>query len=213
MRLREKDPDAGYAEDFLNVLTSLVPVLKAQPRLCIVTNAGGMNPTSCARKAAKILSDAGLNDVKIGVVTGDDLLPSLDLFTASGHDFKNLDTGLPLRGTNHAFVSANAYLGAREIVDALERDARIVITGRVADASLTVGPTVHEFAWPWDDWNRLAGASVAGHLIECGASHWRFLPALERDRPRHRWLPDRRVGRGRKLRDHQARRRWRPRRS
>lgn len=169
-RLREKDPAAGYAHDFLPVLKSLLPALKAQPQLKIVTNAGGMNPASCARAAVAILREAGLGDVRIGVVSGDDLLPRLgELQATHGCQFKNLDDGRPLAELKQSVVSVNAYLGAQPIAAALKDGARIVITGRVADASLTVGPAVHEFGWSWDDWNRLAAASVAGHLIECGA--------------------------------------------
>ena len=179
-RVREKNPAAGYAEDFLTVLASLTPALKAQPRLKIITNAGGMNPTACANAAAKILASAGLGGEAIGVVSGDDLLGELPRLQAAGCEFKHLDSGAPLASLGQTVVSANAYLGARPIAEALAGGARIVITGRVADASLTVGPAVHEFGWQWDDWRRLAGASVAGHVIECGAQatggfypHWR----------------------------------------
>lgn len=168
-RLKEKDPTAGYAHDILPVMRSLIPALKAQPKLNIVTNAGGMNPASCAKAVAAILAEAGLGDVKIGVVSGDDLLPRLAELQQSGCRFENIDDGRPLAELKQPVVSANAYLGARPIADALAAGARIVITGRVADASLTVGPAMHEFGWNWDDWNKLAGASVAGHLIECGA--------------------------------------------
>lgn len=178
-RLREKDPAAGYAEDFLTVLRSLVPALKAQPRLKIVTNAGGMNPLACARRAAAILAEAGLGFEALAVVTGDDLLPRLTELKQAGCELTNLDTGQPLSALSEEVVSANAYLGAGEIAAALSDGARIVITGRVADASLTVGPAMHHFARQWDDWQWLAGASVAGHLIECGSqatggfyTHW-----------------------------------------
>jgi hypothetical protein len=176
---REKDPAAGFAADFLDVLGSLLPACQAQPRLRIITNAGGMNPLSCARAAGRRLTDAGLGDAPIGVVTGDDLVERLSALQAAGCAFANLDTGQPLSALASPVVSANAYLGAREIAAALGEDARLVIAGRVADASLTVGPAMHEFGWAWDDWRRLAGASVAGHLIECGAQatggfydHW-----------------------------------------
>lgn len=168
-RLKEKDPTAGYAHDILPVMRSLVPALKAQPKLKIITNAGGMNPASCAKAVAAILAEAGLGDVNIGVVSGDDLLSQLTTLQQSGCRFENLDDGRPLSELKRPVVSANAYLGARPIAEALAAGARIVITGRVADASLTVGPAMHEFGWQWDDWNKLAGASVAGHLIECGA--------------------------------------------
>jgi hypothetical protein len=168
-RVREKDPTRGFAADFLDVLASLTPALAAQPQLKIVTNAGGMNPLACAAAAGKILANAGLGDVQIGIVTGDDLADKLNDLKAAGHDFAHFDTGEPLANLARPIVSANAYLGARPIVEALAAGARIVITGRVADASLTVAPAIHEFGWRWDDWPRLAQASVAGHLIECGA--------------------------------------------
>lgn len=168
-RLKEKDPSAGYAHDILPVMRSLIPALKAQPKLKIVTNAGGMNPASCAKAVAAILREVGLDDVKIGVVSGDDLLPRIAELQQAGCWFDNLDDGRPLADLKQPVVSANAYLGAKPIADALAAGARIVITGRVADASLTVGPAMHEFGWAWDDWNKLAAASVAGHLIECGA--------------------------------------------
>jgi hypothetical protein len=181
-RVREKNPAAGYAGDFLEVLKSLLPALAGQPKLKIVTNAGGMNPASCARAAAAVLATAGLNDVAIGVVSGDDVLSEIPRLQAAGCKLENFDTGEQLDTTKVPLVSANAYLGAKPIVDALAAGAQIVITGRVADASLTVGPAVHEFGWGWQDWNRLAAASVAGHIIECGAQatgglyrHWEQL--------------------------------------
>lgn len=178
-RVREKNPAAGFASDFLPVLASLHPALKQQPKLGIVTNAGGMNPPACARAAAAALVAAELGRVPVAVVTGDDLLPRLTELQAAGCRFEHLDTGAPLSELGAPVVSANAYLGARPLVEALSQEARIVITGRVADASLTLAPAVHRFGWSWTDWPRLAAASVAGHLIECGAqctggfsTHW-----------------------------------------
>jgi hypothetical protein len=191
-RLREKNPAEGFATDFLDILSSLTVPLAAQSQLKVITNAGGMNPVSCAQAAARILTAAGLGDTPIGVVTGDDLLPRLEELLAAGCEFKNLDTGeaisdfrfqiadlhnrathlnlkSEIKNLKSAVVSANSYLGARPIAEALAGNARLVITGRVADASLTLGPAMHKFGWQWDDWNKLAAASVAGHLIECGA--------------------------------------------
>ncbi|MBI3410279.1 MAG: DUF1446 domain-containing protein [Planctomycetes bacterium] len=165
---KQRDPEAGFASDFLDVLDRLVPILKDQPRPKIITNAGGMNPQACARKAASILAKAGLAR-RVATVSGDDLLPHLDDLLRAGHPLTNLDTGDTLETIRPQVVSANAYLGARPIVDALAKGADVVITGRIADASLTVGPLVHELQWPWDDWRRLSAATVAGHLIECGA--------------------------------------------
>lgn len=167
--MKSKDPSAGYVPDFTTVMASLVPALQAQNQLKIVTNAGGMNPQACARKCSEILLQAGMGDVRVACVSGDDLLPRLAELRAAGEEFINLDTGEPLSKLGVPLASANAYLGAAGIVESLQQQARIVVTGRVADASLTVGPAVHEFGWAWDDWKCLGMATVAGHLIECGA--------------------------------------------
>jgi hypothetical protein len=182
---KQRDPQAGYATDFLDVLGRLAPILKAQPGLKVITNAGGMNPSACAARARELLDQAGLKERKIGVVSGDDLMPRIDSLLAEGHALTNLDTGEPLSSVRPRLVSANAYLGARPIVEALRQGASIVITGRVADASLTLAPAVHELGWRWDDWDRLCAGTVAGHLIECGAQatgglwiNWQEAPDL-----------------------------------
>lgn len=166
---KQRDAGAGYASDFLDVLDRLSPILKDQPGLKVITNAGGMNPRACALKARSLLDRGGLSDRAIAFVTGDDILPQLDTLMGKGHLFAHLDTTRSLAGMRPRVVSANAYLGSQPIVLALRQGASIVITGRVADASLTVAPAIHEFGWDWRDWDRLAGATVAGHLIECGA--------------------------------------------
>jgi hypothetical protein len=165
---KSRNPAAGWVTDFEIVFRDLLPVLRAQPGLKIVTNAGGMNPQGCAAAVSRLLVEAGLPDVAIGIVTGDDLLPRLDELSRAGEAFAHFETGEPIDSIRNRIVSANAYLGAAGIVEALDAGARIVITGRVADASLTVGPAVHEFGWSFRDWERLASATVAGHLIECG---------------------------------------------
>jgi hypothetical protein len=166
---KARNPDAGYAHDFLDVLERLGPLLKAQPTLKIVTNAGGMNPGACAARAREVLEQAGLRRRAVAVVRGDDLLPRLDELLAGGHALAHLDTGEPLWTVRDRVVSANAYLGSPPIAEALARGAAVVITGRVADAALTLAPAAHELGWAWDDWDRLAAGTVAGHLIECGA--------------------------------------------
>ena len=127
-----------------------------------------MNPQGCAAAISRILVEEGLPDVAIGIVTGDDLLPRLDELSRAGETFAHFETGESIDSVRSRIVSANAYLGAAGIVEALAGGARIVITGRVADASLTVGPAVHEFGWSFREWERLAATTVAGHLIECG---------------------------------------------
>jgi hypothetical protein len=166
---KQRHPEAGYAGDFLDVLQQLGPILQQQPRLKIVTNAGGMNPRGCAVRARAILDQAGLRQRHIAIVHGDDLLLRLDELLAQGHAFTNLDTDEPLSVVRDRIVSVNAYLGCQPIVTALRQGVDVVITGRVADASLTLGPAVFEFGWKMDDWDRLAAGTVAGHLIECGA--------------------------------------------
>jgi len=165
---KQRDAEAGYAGDFLDVLERLWPILQNKPRLKIITNAGGMNPQACARKARDLLQKAGVSK-RIAVVDGDDLLPRLEQLFNEDHWFSNLDTGEDLGKVLPRVVSANAYLGAAPIVEALQEEADIIVTGRVADASLTVAPIMHHFPCAWDDWPRLAAATVAGHLIECGA--------------------------------------------
>jgi hypothetical protein len=184
--LRARDPNAGYVTDFPNLLARLsTDILRDQEQLGIVTNAGGLNPVACARRSAAILQEAGLSAVPLGVVTGDDILTRIPELVNEGIDLANLETGRPMVDVADRLVCANAYLGARPIAGALGGGARIVLTGRVADASLTVGPAAARFGWSWDDWPRLAGASAAGHIIECGAQatgglfhRWDELPDL-----------------------------------
>lgn len=167
--LRAKDPSAGYVTDFPDLLERLQPILTDQTGLTIVTNAGGLNPTACARRSGAILVGDGRPKAPIGVVAGDDLRDRIPAWVRDGVPLEHLETGEPISGVADRLVAANAYLGARPIAEALDQGAKLVLTGRVADASLTLGPAASAFGWAWDDWDRLAGASAAGHLIECGA--------------------------------------------
>jgi hypothetical protein len=166
---RSKDPGAGYVTDYPDLVARLAPILREQGRLRIVTNAGGLNPGACARRSAEILCRAGLGERPVGVVTGDDILSRIAAWTGEGIALDHMETGEPIATVADRLLVANAYLGARPIAQALAQGAQDVLTGRVADASLTLGPAVAHFGWGWDDWPRLAGASVAGHIIECGA--------------------------------------------
>jgi hypothetical protein len=188
-RARERDQNAGYAEDFLSILQSIGPQILRQHQLKVIANSGGVNPPACARAAGKVLGQQGLARLPVACVTGDDLLPQFNDLLASGEEFRHLDTGEPIAellsrlaenheavresasrsGDSKYVVAANAYLGAGPIAEALAQQARVVITGRVADASLTLGPALYEFGWSPDSWDLLAGGTVAGHLIECGA--------------------------------------------
>jgi fatty-acyl-CoA synthase len=165
---REKDPRLGYPRDFVEVVRGLADYWAAGGRCRLVVNAGGLNPAGCAAACRAALEEAGCRPLVIGIVSGDDVLEDLRRNTPAGDVHANLDTGEPLRAVADRLVTANAYLGAAGIVAALEQGAEIVITGRVADPSLVVACCRHAFGWPADDWDRLAGATVAGHLIECG---------------------------------------------
>lgn len=182
---KEKNPQLGYAEDFLEVIKSLIPFWKKGLRPKLISNAGGLNPQACAQKCSEILKNEGLEQLKIRVVNGDDVLdrlkqnPDLPLY-------QNLETGQPLTDILPQLVTANAYLGAKPIVDALNQEADIVITGRVADPSLTVAPAAYHYKWDLNDYKKIAQATVAGHLIECGtqvtggiSTNWLQIPSPE----------------------------------
>lgn len=165
---RDRDSSAGFARDFVQVVRSLVPRWQRGARTRIVCNAGGLNPVGCAEAVGRVLREARLHDRRIGVVLGDDVLDVLRSDPA-GDTFRNMEDGQPLTAVVDRIVTANAYIGADAVARALEAGADIVITGRVADPSLTVGICAHAFGWPLSDYGRLAGATVAGHVIECGS--------------------------------------------
>lgn len=162
---RAKDPQLGYARDFVDVIRSIAPFWKSKSNLKIVSNAGGLNPMACARACGEVLDKAGV-ERSIAVVSGDDVLPILKRERSAL--FNHLETGEPIDAIANHLTTANAYLGADGIASALRAGAEIVITGRVADPSLTVGPCLAHFDWAADDFDRIAGATIAGHLIECG---------------------------------------------
>jgi hypothetical protein len=163
---RLKDPEAGYATTFLRQMEE-VAGLAIDRGVKIVANAGGLNPAGLAMKLRGLLERLGLR-ASVAHIEGDDLLPRLGELQAAGHELRNLDTGRSLAEAGVEPVSANIYLGAWGIVEALKAGADIVVCPRVTDASLVVGPAAWHFGWARDDWDRLAGAVVAGHIIECG---------------------------------------------
>ena len=165
---RSRDPKAGWPRDFADVVRSIAPYWRDGGRCRVVTNAGGLNPMGCATTCCEILREAGCGDRTVAIVSGDDVLDLVCTGGAEDDLLRNLDTGRSVTDVKDRLVTANAYLGSRSIADALAQGADLVITGRVADPSLTVGPCAQWFSWKWDDWDRLAGATVAGHLIECG---------------------------------------------
>jgi hypothetical protein len=165
---RERDSDRGYPRDFVDVIRDLASYWASGGRCRLIANAGGLNPRSCASHCQRALEQAGCRPMKIAIVYGDDVLDALTIHDGSPGAFSNLDDGRPLREVQNRLVTANAYMGCEGIVRALEAGADIVITGRVADPSMVVGACAHAFGWKPDDWSALAGATVAGHLLECG---------------------------------------------
>ncbi|HQW67469.1 MAG TPA: DUF1446 domain-containing protein [Gemmatimonadales bacterium] len=184
---RSRDPGAGYARDFVTQMERILPTI-AERGIRVISNAGGVNPRACAAAVRAAADRLGVGDkVKIALVTGDDLLDQLDDLVAAGEPFANMDTGAPLSDVRPEVRSANAYLGMTSIVKALDEGATIVITGRVTDTGLTLGPLVHEFGWSFDDWDLIAAGTIAGHILECGAQSsggnllrdWRKVKRLE----------------------------------
>jgi hypothetical protein len=166
---RSRDPSRGYATDFVPLMERILPTV-VERGIRVTANAGGVNPRACAEAVLGVAQKLGLaGKVRVGIVTGDDLLERLDDLMAHGHRLSNMDTGAPLADVRDRVLSANAYLGAAPIVAALAAGANVVITGRVTDTGLTLGPMIHEFGWASDDWDRIAAGTVAGHIIECGA--------------------------------------------
>jgi hypothetical protein len=165
-RLRAKAPAAGYARTFIAQMEQVMGDCLDRD-IAVVSNAGGLNPAGCAEAVAEVAERLGLSP-RIAYVAGDDLVPRWDELTAAGHTFPNLDTGETLADRGVDVVTANAYLGVWGIVEALERGADIVITGRVTDAAVVAAPAAWRFRWKRTDWDQLAGAIVAGHVIECG---------------------------------------------
>jgi hypothetical protein len=185
---RSRDPAAGYARDFVPAMERILTDVAAKG-IRVTSNAGGVNPRGCADAVLDVARRLGLGGkIRVGLVTGDDILDRLDELLAAGHELRDLDTGRPLSDIRDRVRSANAYLGMAPVVEALRGGANIVITGRVTDTGLTLGPLVHELGWRQDDWDRIAAGTVAGHIIECGAQSsggnllkdWRKVRGLER---------------------------------
>jgi hypothetical protein len=183
---RSRDPRAGYAKDFIPLMKQILPAC-VERNIRVTANAGGVNVKGCADAVSEVARELGLSGkVRIGIVTGDDIMGSLDELLSRGIELRNMDTGEPLSTVRDRIQSANVYLGAAPMVEALDRGAQIVITGRATDTGLTLAPLMHEFGWAADDWNRLAAGTIAGHIIECGAQcsggncqyEWRSIPSL-----------------------------------
>lgn len=185
MRQKLKDPTKGYATDFLTLLRRVLPEIMAR-NVKIVTNAGGLNPRACREGIFRLAEELNVRGLKVGIVEGDDLLPRLDELFAAGVYLVHMETGARLSDVpRDRVLSANAYLGAMPVAQALKQGAQIVLAGRITDTALVLGPLVAEFGWGPEDWDLLAAGTVAGHIVECGAqctggnfSRWWEVPDL-----------------------------------
>ena len=185
-KLKSRDPQAGYATDFVKMVRRVLPTCQ-EKGIRIVANAGGVNPIACREAVAKVIRELGLKGVRVGIVEGDDILAQLPSLIESGESLQNMDNGEPLAPYLDQVRTANVYIGAEPIVEALGLGADIVITGRATDPSVVLAPMIHEFGWSMDDMDRLAAGTVAGHIVECGAQctggnyvHWREIPDMAR---------------------------------
>jgi hypothetical protein len=167
MRQKLKDPSRGYATDFLGFITRALPELRER-NVRVIASAGGLNPQGCRAAVLELAREMGVSGVRVGVVEGDDLLPRLPDLVAAGHELRHMETGEPIAPVLDRVTSANAYLGAEGIVEALDQDALIVVCGRVTDTALALGPLMHEYKWSRDDFDRIAAGTVVGHILECG---------------------------------------------
>ena len=166
---RSRNPEAGYARDFVELMREILPDC-VEKNIKVLSNAGGVNVAGCASAIADVARELGLQGkVKIGVVTGDDVLDKLDGWLSDGVEINSMDDGTPLSAIRDKVQSANVYIGAAPLVEALGRGANVVVGGRLTDTGLTLAPLMHEFGWSFEDWDRVSAGTIAGHIIECGA--------------------------------------------
>ncbi len=166
---RNRDASRGYARDFVPLMKRILPDC-VDKGIRVVANAGGVNPLSCRDEVLEVARETGLSGAaRIGVITGDDLLERLDELLAAGIELRNMETDEPLEKVREKIQSANAYLGAEPMVEALRGGADVIIAGRTTDTALTYAPMMFEHGWKAEDWDKLAAGVVAGHINECGA--------------------------------------------
>ncbi|WP_219837239.1 acyclic terpene utilization AtuA family protein [Paenibacillus sp. R14(2021)] len=184
---RQRDPSLGYAADIGRQMKELLPIAKANG-IRVITNAGGMNPAGAAREVARIAKELGLGGLKLAVVAGDDVYADIDALREQGASLAHLEDGREIADIRDRIVFANAYLGAKPIVEALRAGADVVITGRTTDSALFLAPYIYEFSIRPKDWHRLAQGVLMGHLLECSgqaaggnfSGSWQAVEELER---------------------------------
>src|SRR6202790_843419 len=160
---RQTDPSLGYARDFPPLIGRIAKQM-LERNVRVIANAGGVNPVACAEAVRKLAPQ-----LKVAVVLGDDVFGRIDEFLAKGYEMADMDTGQPISTIRDRIQSANAYIGAFPLAEALATGANVVIAGRSTDTALALAPMVHEFGWGATDWDKLAAGTIAGHIVECGA--------------------------------------------
>jgi len=177
---KQSDPDLGYARDFPPLVARIAGRLRERD-IKVIANAGGVNPVACAREVVRLAPG-----LKVAVVLGDDVFARLDEFLAKGYAMRDMDTGAPLASIRDRILSANAYIGAFPLAEALATGAQIVIAGRSTDTALALAPMVHRYGWQPGEYDKLAAGTIAGHIIECGAQctggncqvDWQTIPGM-----------------------------------
>lgn len=177
---KEADVALGYARDFPPLMGRIAAKLR-QRNVKVIANAGGVNPIACALEVRRVAPQ-----LKVAVVLGDDIFPRLDELMAAGHAMANMETGVPLSTIRSRVLSANAYIGAFPLAEALATGADVVIAGRSTDTALALAPMVHRFGWKPDEFDKLAAGTIAGHIVECGAqctggncqADWKSIPDM-----------------------------------
>lgn len=182
-----KDPKLGYARDIPPLMERMLPIIK-EKNIKVITNGGGVNPLACRDAIFEVAKKIGIKNLKIGVVLGDNILDKIDELLAKGVELNNMETGESVKTVRDKILSANVYLGAAGVVEALQKGADIVLTGRVTDTGLTLAPMIHEFGWDMANADLMAAGTVAGHILECGGQasggnflgDWKSIPDLAR---------------------------------
>lgn len=165
---KNKNPELGYAKDIPELMKRILPICKGK-NIKVITNGGGVNPIACAKAVLEVAKTLGISGLKIGIVLEDDIKTRIDEIVKSGCELNNMETGEPITIVKDKLLSANVYFGAFPIVEALQRGADIVITGRTTDTGLTLAPMIYEFGWKQNDYHLLSAGTIAGHILECGA--------------------------------------------
>ena len=183
-RQKLKDPNKGYATDFIDLIERILIDIK-EKNIKVITNAGGVNPEVCKDRILKVAKELNI-DIKIAIIKGDDILSNIDSLLSKGVDLSNMDDKKSFNTIKKNIYSANAYIDSFSIAEALCTGAQIVLAGRVSDPGLVLGPAIYEFNWKKTDYDKLATGTLAGHILECGAqctggnySQWMEVPNID----------------------------------